>query len=477
MLHIYNSLTKTKQAFVPLVGDNVKIYTCGVTVYDHCHIGHARSLYVFEVIRRYLRDCKNYNVVFVRNITDVDDKIINKARLLSKDSDSSLSEAFDSIRKTYIDSYYQDLKRMQINPADIEPKATENISEMIAYIEKLISDGYAYESGGSVYFSVRKFKEYGRLSGKKIDELLESVRIDNDNNKRDPLDFALWKSVKPDEPSWPSPWGQGRPGWHIECSVMSQKYLDVSTLDIHGGGQDLVFPHHENECAQSQAYTGKPFANYWIHHGLLTINKQKMAKSAGNFVTIADVLDKCSADVLKIFYLQAHYSSSIDFSWDRMEEAKKAYKRITILRDKLINRYGKSQSEKKQWGLGQTGDLRQEFIEAMDDDFNMPKGLAVLFEMVNKCHVTFDSDDPYKNEKLAYALDVLNEIADVFCLSFSKEEISAVSREQIEEQIALRIESKKRKDYLKADAIRKELEDQGIILEDTKEGTIWRKKN
>ncbi len=361
MLKIYNTLTKKKEEFRPQDNNQVKMYACGVTVYDHCHIGHARSLYVFEVMRRYIK-YKGYDIKFVRNITDVDDKIINKARAWANEQNIPFQEAFDKVRNTYIDSYYRDLNVLGLPKADLEPKATENIDEMIIYIEKLIEKKFAYESGGSVYFSVRNLPQYGQLSGKKIDDLRESVRIDTDANKRDPLDFALWKQAKEDEPSWPSPWGKGRPGWHIECSVMSQKYLKTETLDIHGGGLDLVFPHHENERAQAEAGTGKSFANYWIHHGLLTIEKQKMAKSLGNFVTIVNALAKYPADILKLFYLQAHYSSSIDFSWERMEEAKKAYERIVILRDKLIDRCGTVKVREYAWGTTGSDCLQDQCI-------------------------------------------------------------------------------------------------------------------
>jgi cysteinyl-tRNA synthetase len=282
-IHIYNSLTQKKEEFIPLRPPKVNIYTCGVTVYDDSHIGHARSLYIFDVIRRYL-EYRGFKVRLVRNITDIDDKIINRAKELNTD--------WKELIKKYIDRYYQDLEVLGIEKGDDEPRATENISDMIKYIESLINKGYAYVTPSGVYFSVRKFKNYGKLSGQSIDQMLTGVRKEPDETKKDPLDFALWKLSKSDEPSWDSPWRKGRPGWHIECSTMSMKYLKTQTLDIHAGGRDLIFPHHENEIAQAEALTGKPFAKYWIHHGLLTINGQKMAKSLGNFVTIKDFINK-----------------------------------------------------------------------------------------------------------------------------------------------------------------------------------------
>jgi len=476
MIKIYNTLTKQKEEFKPKKSGTVKMYACGVTVYDNCHIGHGRSLYIFEVIRRYLT-FRGFAVSFVRNITDVDDKIIDKARQLSKTENISLKVAFDNIRRRYIESYYDDLKNLDIPPADIEPKATDNIARMQEHIKGLIEKGFAYEKDGNVYFSVRKFPEYGKLSGKKIDDLISSVRIEPDPLKKDPLDFSLWKSAKIDEPSWDSPWGRGRPGWHIECSAMSQEYLKTDTLDIHGGGRDLVFPHHENEISQSEALTSKQFSRYWMHHGLLTINGQKMAKSSGNFVTIKDVLTKYPSDVLKIFYLQAHYGRPIDFSWEKMEEAKRAYERIIILKNKLEAKYASVKvSEAIKAGAPDAGNFKQQFIDAMDDDFNSAKGLATLFEMVNRCHNIFDSDFTDKDTMLSYAMDIINEIAGVFCLTFFHDKPHTVSDDEISDKIAFRESLRSQKKYEEADKIRKKLDEQGIILEDTDKGTTWRRR-
>jgi len=463
MLKIHNSLSKTKDLFTPQEESLVKMYTCGVTVYDDCHIGHARSLYVFEVIRKYL-EYKGYKVQFVRNITDIDDKIINRAKELGID--------WKELVDKYIDSYYQDLKSLGISKADKEPRATENVGDMIKYVEKLIEKGYAYVTSAGVYFSVRKLKNYGKLSGQSIDKMKENVRISKDETKEDPLDFVLWKMAKEGEPSWPSPWGEGRPGWHIECSVMSQKYLKTDTLDIHGGGRDLIFPHHENECAQAESLTGKVFVNYWMHHGLLTINSQKMAKSLGNFITIQDAVGKYSADILKIFYLQAHYSSSVDFSDQRMEEAKKAYERIQIFMNR-IDLIKKTKAEKDTSGLATQ--FRDKFTEAMDDDFNMPKGLAVLFDIINASNKILDTEDDIET-KLAGISDLACDILDIFGIVLKSLKSDLISEKDIKELIKKRDEYKQQKKYKKADDIRKQLEVQGIILEDTKDGTTYRGK-
>ena len=381
-IHIYNSLTRKKEELLPLNPPALKIYTCGVTVYDESHIGHARSLYIFDVIRRYLA-FRGFDVAFVRNITDIDDKIINRANELKTD--------WKELVRKYIDRYYEDLVYLGIGRADSEPRATENIPEMIRYITGLIEKGFAYESGGDVYFNVRMLRDYGKLSGQSIDAMETGVRIDPSEHKNDPLDFALWKRSKEGEPYWDSPWGKGRPGWHIECSVMSQKFLKTETLDIHAGGRDLIFPHHENEIAQAEALTGKPFAKYWIHHGLLTINAQKMSKSLGNFVTIKDFMTRYkNADLLKLFFLSAHYSHPIDYTEEKIEEARKALERIVILMDKLGVSGPETSSGCQRPGelkgcqsVKEVEEIEERFIAAMDDDFNTPQALACVFELVN----------------------------------------------------------------------------------------------
>jgi len=471
-LHIYNSLTRKKEPFEPLNPPVVTMYTCGVTVYDACHIGHARSLYIFDIMRRYL-EYRGFKVNFVRNITDIDDKIINRA--------NETSVRWDVVVEKYIESYYKDLGSLGINrgilDAHEEPRATRNIDEIKRYIQGLIDKGYGYVTDTGVYFSVRKFKEYGKLSGQSIEQMLTGVRKEADETKKDPLDFALWKKSKPNEPSWPSAWGDGRPGWHIECSVMSTKYLNTSTLDIHAGGRDLIFPHHENEIAQSEAYTGKPLANYWLHHGLLTINGQKMSKSLGNFVTIKDALSQCPADILKIFYLQAHYSSPIDFSWEKIKEVKKAYERITILMGKLDKMFGAREvSQVISGGRGDIQQFKNQFIEYMDDDFNTPRALSVLFDLVNKANKLMEEENDEKNVSLASSVGVIKEMAAIFGLTFIKAQPKDITDSEVDSKINERLLLRKNRKFQEADIVRKELEAQGIILEDAKEGTTWRRK-
>lgn len=468
-LHIYNSLTRKKEEFLPLNPPEVNIYTCGVTVYDECHIGHARSLYIFDLIRRYL-EYRGYKVNLVRNITDIDDKIINRA--------NELKTPWDTLVAKYIESYYRDLEALGLRKGILdgaeEPRATKNIAEIITLIQGLLDKGYAYAADTGVYFSVRKFSAYGKLSGQGIEQMLTGTRKEADETKRDPLDFALWKKSKPGEPFWPSPWGEGRPGWHIECSAMSLKYLKVQTLDIHAGGRDLIFPHHENEIAQSEAATGKPFANYWLHHGLLTINGQKMSKSLGNFVTVKDALSRCFPDLLKIFYLQAHYSHPIDFSWEKIEEVKKAYERIEILLGKLP-----LDTRRVSFTGEPTGDLKglkERFIESMDDDFNTPRALAALFELVNNCNKLLDNPDSSKPDVLNYARGVIKEMSEILGLTFKRGGLTGISDQEVDKKINSRLALRKEKKFSEADSLREELEAAGIILEDTKEGTVWRRK-
>jgi cysteinyl-tRNA synthetase len=466
-IFIYNSLTRKKEELIPLNAPKVNIYTCGVTVYDDCHIGHARSLYIFEVIRRYL-EYRDFKVNFVRNITDIDDKIINRA--------NELKVHWEKLVEQYIASYYQDLQSLGIRPGikdgKEEPRATKNVSSMVSYIEDLIDKGYAYVTDSGVYFSVRKAKDYGKLSGQGIDQMLSGVRIEPDEKKEDPLDFALWKKSKENEPFWQSPWGRGRPGWHIECSVMSQKLLKTDTLDIHAGGRDLIFPHHENEIAQSEAKTAKPFAKYWIHHGLLTINGQKMAKSLGNFVSIKDILKDYSADTLKMFFLSAHYASPVDFTQKKIEEAKEALGRIMILMDK-IKKILNPKSEIRNKKIKEIEHIKDKFIVAMDDDFNMPCGLAAIFDLVNLANKNIEDTD-----FIAGAEKTLQELLDIFGISLKEPlKTSGITETEIKAKVAEREKARQDKDYALSDQIRKELEEKGIILEDAKDGqTTWRRK-
>ncbi|MDD5553381.1 MAG: cysteine--tRNA ligase, partial [Candidatus Omnitrophica bacterium] len=421
----------------------------------------ARSLYIFDVVRRYLR-YRGFEVKFVRNITDIDDKIINRAR--------QLKTGWQELVKKYIDRYYEDLAALGIQKGDFEPRATENIPDMIEYIAALIDKGFAYATPSGVYFSVRKFQGYGKLSGQSIDQMQSGSRIEPDETKEDPLDFALWKRSNPDEPSWDSPWGAGRPGWHIECSVMSQKFLKTDTLDIHAGGRDLIFPHHENEIAQAEALTGKPFARFWIHHGLLTINGQKMSKSLGNFVTVKDFIAKFkNADLLKILFLSAHYSHPVDYTDEKMEEARRALERIMILSDK-IRTPDKAPGTGKE--IKEIEDIKSRFIAAMDDDFNTPQALACVFDLVNAANKNIQ--DPGFTLR---AGETLKELAGMLGIALKMEEkTTGLSHEDIEARIKDREEARRRKEFALSDKIRKELEEKGVILEDTKEGTSWRRK-
>lgn len=465
MMQVYNTLTRKKEEFQPLNPPSLNIYTCGVTVYDECHIGHARSLYIFDVIKRYLK-YRGFNVKFVRNITDIDDKIIYRAQ--------ELKINWQDLVKKYIDSYYQDLKTLGIEKADFEPRATENISQMIESIKNLIDKGYAYVTQTGVYFSVRKFKEYGKLSGQSIEQMLNGARIELDETKTDPLDFALWKRSKENEPFWESPWGKGRPGWHIECSTMSLDYLKTQTLDMHAGGRDLVFPHHENEIAQAEALTDKPFVKYWLHHGLLTINGQKMAKSLGNFITIQDAVKKYGVDELKLFFLFCHYSNPLDFTEAKMLEAHKALQRFDILywkASEIINK--KSSLELLEVDFIKKN--KTKFIEAMDDDFNTALAIGHLFDLINDTNKFIDQqkqDKDYAN--IIYtAVDTIDELAkDIFGLfkQHLEVDLSPEQKNLLEERKIAR----ENKDFKKSDELRELLKERSIIVEDTKEGQTWR---
>ena len=471
-VRVYNSLTRKKEPFEPLHPPQVNMYTCGVTVYDECHIGHARSLYIFDVMRRYLT-YRGYQITLVRNITDIDDKIINRAK--------ELKISWPELTEKCVKSYYRDLDSLRISKADYEPRATENIPEMIKHIEGLIAKGYAYTTETGVYFRVRDFKDYGKLSGQGIDAMRSGARKEPDETKEDALDFALWKKSKPDEPFWESPWGKGRPGWHIECSVMSAKYLKTETLDIHAGGRDLIFPHHENEIAQSEALSGKPFAKCWLHHGLLTINNQKMAKSLGNFITIKDFIEKHhNADFLKLFFLSAHYAHPMDYTDKKIEEAKTALERFHILLRKaqLIVR------DQRTPGIRfpiKTVDFvekhRQRFIEALDDDFNTPVALSCLFDLVNETNKFIDSEkhNPRYTEVIYRAcedtiLELGNKIFGLFD-DLSWEPLNDEEKGLLEE----RLKARHNKDFKASDSFREELRKKGIIVEDTKDGQSHRR--
>jgi len=451
-IKIYNTLKRKKEVFKPR-DSIVKMYACGVTVYDDCHIGHARSLYVFDFIRRYLK-YRGYNVIFVRNITDIDDKIINRA--------NQLNINYKELTKKYIDSYYKDLEILNIEKADYEPKATENIEDIILYIENLMKKKFAYKTETGIYFSVRKFKKYGRLSLQSLDDMLIGVRKEPDETKEYPLDFALWKFSKPDEPYFESPWGRGRPGWHIECTVMSQKFLKTDTIDIHGGGVDLIFPHHENEIAQAESLKRKTFVRYWIHSGLLTINGQKMAKSLGNFISIKDFADKYDINILKYFFLSAHYSQPLDYSDKKIEEAKKRFESIDIFLNKVKD------LEALDLNIKELKDLEDNFFSVLDNDFNTPKALSIIDVLINLANKNINDFSFLKNSKflLKKFLDILG------ILYIENKELD----EEIKKLIFQRDKARKEGNYQLADEIRNALYLKGIILEDTKEGTKWRRR-
>jgi cysteinyl-tRNA synthetase len=481
-MKIYNTLTGKKEEFIPFSMNEVKIYACGVTVYDYCHIGHARSAIVFDVIRNYFQ-YKGFRVTYVRNFTDIDDKIINRAR--------QEGIPWDAVAKKYTDEYYTDMDRLGVGRADIEPKATEHIGEIIAIVRKLVEKGFAYEVDGSVYYAVDAFPEYGKLSKRDKDEMIAGARIEVDERKKNPLDFALWKKSKEGEPFWESPWGKGRPGWHIECTAMSMQHLGES-FDIHGGGADLLFPHHENEIAQSEAATGKPFVKYWIHNGFITIDKEKMSKSLGNFFTIREVLDRFDPEVIRFFLLSTHYRSPIEFSDAQLNEAEasldKYYKTLMRIQD-----FAEKKMDSK-GALSKAGDLfsgllssfPKKFEEAMDDDFNTALAIGHIFELIRELNRFLDSEPSSvkDSELILKARESLAEAGEILHLfgrtpmewyaSLMKVKGIGLSEAEIHHRIQERRDARVRKDWRLADTIRQELEEKGIILEDKKERTDWK---
>ena len=477
-LRIYNTLSRKKQVFEPIQSGKVAMYVCGVTVYDMSHIGHGRSVVLFDVIFRYLRT--RYEVTYVRNFTDVDDKIINRA--------NQLGENWKNLAEKYINEFYIDMDALGVLRPTYEPKATEHIKEIQDLIKKLIATGHAYMTDGDVMFSVASFKSYGKLSGKKTDELMSGARVEIDEKKRDPLDFALWKAAKPGEPHWGSPWGPGRPGWHIECSAMSMAYLGEQ-FDIHGGGADLTFPHHENEIAQSEAATGRPFAKYWIHNGFVNIRAEKMSKSLGNVLNIRDILKEIHPETLRLFLLSSHYRSPLDYNETSMREAASGLERLYSAAanlDRLMSTGGKGAEVPSEL----TG-IKERFVNAMDDDFNTPKCLAILFEAaraINRIASAPESVPPpntlisIKNEFMGMAreiLGILNEEPEAFLENLRKKgaEALAISEEEILGLIAERADARKSKNFARADEIRDRLTAAGISLEDGPDGTTWRVKD
>ncbi|MDD4956438.1 MAG: cysteine--tRNA ligase [Candidatus Omnitrophica bacterium] len=488
-MRIYNTLTREKDEFRPIDDGKVKMYVCGPTVYDVPHIGHARSAYVFDVIRRYM-EFGGLDVTFVRNVTDIDDKIIRKAvQEMTESGDEptgdGLAEKVKEVALRYLEVYHDELDMLGIKKPTLEPRATDNIKEMIGFIGELIKKGNAYVSGESVYFSVDSFKDYGRLSNRDKEQLLAGARVEKDENKRDPLDFALWKGVKPGEPYWESPWGRGRPGWHIECSVMSTKMLGTG-FDIHGGGLDLIFPHHENEIAQAEAYTGRRFANYWIHNGLLTVNGEKMSKSLGNYITIADFLEAYEdPDLLKLAFLVSVYRSPMDYSGEKIEEMRRAKERITVFMTKaseMADKYlsGEGTRPKTMVMDGYIADAEKKILEAMDDDFNTPVAMSVIFEAVKTGNERM-ADEAMPAEARAHALGqitgFIRKYAEgLFGLNMKIEDHDEGVAREVEGLLEERAEAKKKKDFAAADSIRDRLNGMGIVVEDTPDGPVWRKK-
>jgi len=485
-LKVHNTLTGKEEEFVPINPGEVKIYVCGVTVYDVNHVGHGRSLIVFDMIRRYLRYL-GYDVKFVRNFTDVDDKIINRAK--------NECVPFTVIADRYIKSYYEDAENFKIEPADIEPRVTTHIPDIIDFIQKLVDKGYAYEVDGDVYFSVRKFKEYGKLSKRSVDELLAGARVEPGEKKKDPLDFALWKSAKAGEPAWDSPWGKGRPGWHTECCAMIFKHLG-QTIDIHGGGLDLTFPHHENELAQAEALTDRPFAKYWIHNGLVTVNGQKMSKSLGNYITLKEIYEKYHPDVLRLLVLSVHYRSPLDFSWEKLEETKKAYERLKNAVEELQTLEKLPEKPDFEGHLyNAKSKAEQDFYSAMSDDFNTPEAFAAIYGLVREMNILKDkavkeggiskkalnsykeaADFIYKTTKDIFGFfDSLKPCTDVEEVKQIEKEKSQIDEELVTILIDVRNKARKEKQFGIADYVRDTLKEKGIILEDTPVGTKWKK--
>jgi cysteinyl-tRNA synthetase len=453
MLKIYNSIAREKQTFVPILAGKVSMYVCGMTVYDFCHLGHARVMVVFDMVNRWLRS-SGFDVNYVRNITDIDDKIIKRA--------NENAETIAQLTQRFIDAMNEDSDALGILRPDIEPRATAHVQGMIDMISALIEKGHAYHAdNGDVFYSVNSFKTYGKLSGKSLEDLRAGERVEVDTFKRDPMDFVLWKSVKPNEPSWDSPWGKGRPGWHIECSVMSECHLG-NHFDIHGGGQDLQFPHHENEIAQSEAAHDCTMANYWMHNGFVRVDDEKMSKSLGNFFTIRDVLKKYDAEVVRFFILRAHYRSPLNYSDKHLDDAKQALTRLyNALRGFSVDAMYDQQDVSA-----------VNFKAAMNDDFNTPEAMAVLFDLANELNKTRDSKVAAQLKGLANLLGLLNRNPESF-LKAGNSDSDELSK--IEQLILARTEAKQAKNFLEADKIRQDLMAQGVILEDSPQGTTWRR--
>jgi len=470
-IKIYNSLSQKKEHLIPFEGNKIRMYVCGPTVYDSAHLGHARSAVSFDVIQRFLRYA-GYDVLFARNFTDIDDKIINRSR--------EERVSCEEISEKYIREYKEDMSSIGVQTPDVEPKVTEHLEQIAALIEKIMEKGFAYRSGNNVFFSVRKFPDYGKLSGRSLDHMLEGVRIDVNEEKEDPLDFALWKKSKPGEPFWKSPWGKGRPGWHIECSVMSMEYLGTN-FEIHGGGKDLVFPHHENEIAQSEAASGEPFAKYWLHNGLIRINREKMSKSLGNFFTLSEATKRWSPEAIRLFFLSHHYQNPADFSEKNMYDSEASLERIylTLLRASETQKAKGHDAELE----SSIRKFEEDFHSSMSDNFNTADVVGNLFDLIRSINRSLDSVGRTQSATLALkkikeicgVLGVLHqEPAEYMKQRKSTANLSNIDPFEIEKLIDERNSARKEKNWKKADEIRDYLNSKGIVLEDRQDGTDWK---
>ncbi|QUH25417.1 cysteine--tRNA ligase [Serpentinicella alkaliphila] len=463
-MRLYNTLTRKKEEFIPIEPGKIKMYACGPTVYNYFHIGNARTFLTFDAMRRYF-EYRGYDVTFIQNFTDIDDKIIKKA------IEENITP--DEVSEKYILAYFEDADSLGIKRADMHPRVTKNLPEIIHFVEELISKEYAYVVEGDVYFDVSKFKEYGKLSKQSLEDLMSGARVEVNEQKRNSLDFALWKSAKPNEPSWESPWGNGRPGWHIECSAMSQKYLG-ETIDIHGGGGDLIFPHHENEIAQSEACSGTTFANFWLHVGYLNIDNKKMSKSLNNFFTLREIREEFDLESLRLFMLSAHYRNPINFSRELLESSQNALQRLYNAKNNLEYLFdvteNRNLTEEENLKLDNIKKFKDRFVEAVDDDFNTADGVAVIFDLVREINTGIAENSP--KEIVEVSLSILRELAGVLGLLQKTED---TLEDKVEELIRQRQEARKNKNYALADEIRDKLKDMGIVLEDTPSGVKWKR--
>ncbi len=478
-LKVYNTLTKKKEEFKPQDEGRVKMYVCGPTVYDYFHIGNARPFIVFDVFRRYLESFKGYEVTYVQNITDVDDKIINKA--------AAEETTPQEVAERFTESYWEDLKNLGIKQADFQPKATERIDQMISFIQDLVDKGYAYPTDGDVYFSVAKFDQYGKLSGKRIEDLETGQRIHVGEKKKDPLDFALWKKAKPGEPKWDSPWGQGRPGWHIECSVMATSTLG-ETIDIHAGGEDLIFPHHENEIAQTEAKTGKPFVKYWLHNALLNFEGEKMSKSLGNFEYARDIVGKYGKEAVRYFYLSKHYRKPINFSHRNLREAQSAVSRVYNLLEEAeleLEKLAGDNPEPAESKFSQAGEqfhqylneVRDQFEKEMDNDFNTAGALGVIFELVKRANRFRQDIQKPDLPLMKAAVDRIRDLGEplgLFQEAPGEKGRIGLEEDMIDLLIEVRNKLREKKEWDLADEIRTKLKEMGITLKDKEKATIWK---